>query len=207
MMFNIQTGRSPSYLQDLLPTPIQARQRYNLRNNANLEVPFARLESYSQSFFPASMRLWNSIHLSIREAPSKNSFKARYLKANPRPKINTFFYEGKRFPAVMHARMRIGCSLLNYDLHFNLHVIQNPNCICTMAVNETAKHYFTLCPRYYAPRVELYANLFNIPNLPPISIRLLLHGDPSLPDHSNSLIFKLVHHFILQTNRFNVFPN
>ena len=203
MMYKIQSGRAPTYLQDLVPSPIQARQRYNLRNNANLEVPFARLESYSQSFFPASTRLWNSIPLSIREAPTVNSFKARYLKANPRPKSNKLFYYGKRFPSVMHARMRIGCSMLNYDLHFNLHVIENPNCRCSMAVHETAEHFFTVCPLYNASRIDLYAKLFNIPNLSPISIELLLYGDPSLPDQPNQSIFNLVHHFILQTNRFN----
>ena len=204
MMHKIETGKAPTYLQDLIPSPIQARTRYNLRNRHDLQVPFARLESYSNSFFPAAVRLWNSLPDNIRQADTEFAFKYRYLKHFPRPQTKRLYYHGLRKTSVHHAKMRIGCSLLNYDLYHNLHVIQSPNCHCIMAVPETAKHFLLECPWYTAPRTIMYANLINITNLPPICEDMLLYGDPQLDDHTNILIFNQVHHFINQTNRFNI---
>ena len=139
----------------------------------------------------------------IRQANTIYYFKSRYLKQHPRPKTNRLYYLGKRTPAIIHAKMCIGCSPLNYDLHFNLHVIADPNYGCIMAVHETADHFFTTCPWYTAQRIPLYAGLFNIANLSPISIDLLLNGDGTLADHSNLQIFNLVHNFITETHRFD----
>jgi hypothetical protein len=65
LMFKIENNLAPTYLQDLVPEPIQAQTRYNLRNRHDLQIPFARLETYSQSFFPAAARLWNSLSQNI----------------------------------------------------------------------------------------------------------------------------------------------
>jgi hypothetical protein len=203
MLFKIENGQAPSYLQDLVPAPIEARTRYNLRNRADLQVPFARLATYSQSFFPAAARLWNSLPIHLREANTAFSFKSRYLKEYPRPKPNKLAFHGIRKIAVHHARMRIGCSLLNYDLHHNLHVIDDPKCRCIMSVPETAEHFLTICPWYTHQRIIMYAELFMIPNLPPIAVRLLLYGDESLDDHTNIKIFNLVQQFINQSHRFD----
>jgi hypothetical protein len=100
--------------------------------------------------------------------------------------------------------MRIGCSLLNNDLHANLHVIESPNCQCLMAIPETTYHFLLECPWFQLPRNQMYANLLNIQNLPPITENLLLYGDPTLDDQTNLLIFKHVHQFIQDTNRFNI---
>jgi hypothetical protein len=204
MMYKIDSGKAPTYLQDLLPSPIEARTRHNLRNRRDLQVPFARLETYSQSFFPAAVRSWNSIPNDIKEATSDNAFKARYLKKFPRPKRNHLYYSGPRDANIAHARMRIGCSLLNYDLANNMHVIDNPNCFCIMGVPETSKHFLCVCPWYTAARTKMYVDLINIPNLPSISNELLLYGDEELDDQTNLLIFKIVHHFIRETNRFKI---
>jgi hypothetical protein len=204
MMYKIETGKAPTYLQDLIPDPIEARTRYNLRNRRDLQVPFARLQTYSQSFYPAAVRQWNSLSRKIKDAPSEDAFKARYLREYPRPKTNHLYYSGTRLLNIIHAKMRIGCSLLNYDLATNLHVIPSPNCLCIMGVPETSKHFLLECPWYTAPRVEMYGVLLNIPNLPTISNELLLYGNPELDDQTNLSIFKNVHHFIKQTKRFNI---
>jgi hypothetical protein len=73
-----------------------------------------------------------------------------------------------------------------------------------MGVPETSKHFMLECPWYTAQRVQMYADLFMIPNLPPINIDMLLYGEETLDDQTNLLIFKLVHQFIQQTNRFNI---
>jgi hypothetical protein len=204
LMFKIENNQAPSYLQDLVPEPIQARTRYNLRNRHDLQIPFARLETYSQSFFPAAARLWNSLSLNIRQATTDFTFKNRFLKEFPRPTFNKFFYLGSRFANIQMAKMRIGCSFLNYHLHNNLHVIENDNCPCLMGVPETNKHFLLECPWYMIPRIEMYAKLFDIPNLSPIDETILLYGDKSLDDAANLLIVNLVQHFIIATNRFKL---
>jgi hypothetical protein len=203
LMFKIQNNQAPTYLQDLIPEPIEARTRYNLRNRNDLQVPFARLETYSQSFFPAAARLWNSLRPSIRQASTIFSFKNRYLKDFPRPKTNRLHYYGKRHINIAMAKMRIGCSFLNYDLCNNLHVIQDQNCPCLMGIPETAEQFLTVCPWYMIHRIEMYAKLFDIQNLPTINVELLLNGDPTLDYTTNLSIVTIVHHFISQTSRFD----
>jgi hypothetical protein len=201
MMFKIENGQAPTYLQDLIPAPVQARTRYNLRNRNQLQVPFARLETYSQSFFPAAARQWNSLSTNIKDSDTKFKFKSRYLKEFPRPLSNKTYYSGNRMINIHHARLRIGCSMLNNDLFYNLHVIDNPNCLCILAVPETYEHYFFVCPWYTVQRRQLLADL-SLLDLPPITGKLLLYGDKTLNDHTNLSIFKIVHHFILDTHRF-----
>jgi hypothetical protein len=202
MMFNIDSNNAPSYLRELTPAPVQARMRYNLRNQGDLTVPLARLETYSQSFFPSAARLWNSLPAIVKQANTKYTFKNQYLKKFPRPKHNSLFYKGSRLVNVVMAKIRIGCSFLNNDLYSNLHVIDNPNCFCIMNVPENAFHFFLECPWYIIPRVEMLNKLRNIPYLPPINEKHLLYGDTSLDDQTNTLIVNLVHHFISKTNRF-----
>jgi hypothetical protein len=112
MMFKIVTAKAPVYLQDLLPDRVNARTRYNLRNRGDLQVPFARLEKYSYSFFPSAVRLWNTLPNDIKQANTEYSFKSRYIKKYPRPKTRSYFYQGSRFANVAAAKMRIGCSFL-----------------------------------------------------------------------------------------------
>jgi hypothetical protein len=202
LLYKIENNLAPAYLCDLIPDRIQSRTRYNLRNRNDLQVPYARLATYSQSFFPAAARSWNTLQLATRMADTDRSFKTKYLKEFPRPVSNTLYYFGSRIPNIIMAKMRIGCSMLRYDLCNNLHVIQDQNCPCIMGVPETYKHFFTECPWFMFPRVELYANLINIPNLPPINANMLLYGDPALGDDTNILIFTYVHKFITDTTRF-----
>ena len=72
MMFKIKDNKAPQYVTNLFPTPITPTN--NLRNQANLPVPYYRLKSSSTSFIPNSIRLWNSIPIINRTAPSINIF-------------------------------------------------------------------------------------------------------------------------------------
>jgi hypothetical protein len=71
-----------------------------------------------------------------------------------------------------------------------------------MGVPETKKHFLLECPWYMIPRIEMYANLFNIPNLSPINEDILLYGDKKLDDAANLLIVNQVQKFIITTHRF-----
>ena len=139
------------------------------------------------------------------DSDTEYKFKSRYLKKFPRPSPNPLCYYGARFASVVHAKMRIGCSMLNYDLEHNLHVIPNPNCLCIMGVPETSHHHLLICPWYIIPRRIMINELSLIQNIPPINAELLLYGDKSLDDQTNKLIFKLVHQFIISTNRHTLY--
>ena len=201
MMYKVNHGLAPTYLQDLLPNQVQARTRYQLRNNTNLDVPLARLSSYSNSFFPSATRLWNSLKPETRTSPSVKAFKRNYLKEHPRPVQNCWYSYGPRLPQIMMARMRIGCSPLHYDLHTKLHVRDNPFCTCDHLSPETAQHYFTDCPKYMDKRHILRTGITNA-NATSFNMEVILNGNPTLPPNLNRTILTLVHQFIISTKRF-----
>jgi hypothetical protein len=100
---------------------------------------------------------------------------------------------------VHHSRIRVGCSKLNYDLHFNLHVVQDPICDCRLG-EEDAFHYFFKCPNYDGIRLKLFSCIavYSIVNLD-----TLLHGNSDLDIEKNNVIFGAVHDYITSSNRFN----
>ena len=112
--------------------------------------------------------------------------------------INVLYYYGQRWPSVHHARLRIGCSKLKYDLCYNLHVIENPNCTCG-ALEETTFHYFLACPHF----VELRLQLFNVISVYcEVTLETILYGNINLRENQNKTIFDAVHNYIKLTQRF-----
>ena len=138
MMFKIVSGRSPPYLHNIL-SELNGQKNYSLRNSLNLRIPFCRLECYKRSFFPRTIKLWNKLPVEKRSADSVKSFQKQFIK--DREPSQSLYYYGSRWPSVHHARMRIGCSKLNFDLHFNLRVVNSPSCACG-APHESAEHFF-----------------------------------------------------------------
>ena len=108
------------------------------------------------------------------------------------------YYYGKRWTPIHHARMRIGCSKLNADLTFNLHVLDNASCDCGYPI-EDAQHYLMDCNQFNEERRELFDKIVDIsePN-----VNLLLFGDFNLTAGQNELIFDAVHGYMTTTDRF-----
>jgi hypothetical protein len=201
MMFKIMTGLAPESLLQKIPNRVEARTRYRLRNRGDIQVPFTRLVSYTQSFFPTAVRLWNEFTNALTNSPSVAAFKYNYLKATPRPRTNPLVYRGERREAVSHSRMRIGCSGLNADLCRELHVLDSAACTCPSGDDETADHYLLHCEKYRAERHIMITNLAQLEHLQP-NCELLLHGDPTKTLEHNTEIFKQVHQFIKTSKRF-----
>ena len=201
MMFKITTGLAPAALADKIPNRVEARTRYHLRNRRNLEVPLARLVSYSQSFYPAVVRLWNELTDSIKNSPSVASFKRNYLNDFQRPKANPLFYRGNRRTAVSHSRLRIGCSSLNADLCNRLHVIDSAACTCPTGDDETADHFFLHCQNHGAERQTMLLSLAQLGYTNP-NLDLLLNGNPNERLDHNAEIFRTIHLFIVASKRF-----
>jgi hypothetical protein len=200
-LFKIKLGKAPAYLRDLTPNNVQARTRYSLRNNDNMDIPTARIEAYSRSFFPASARAWNELPVALKQSPSVNSFKyAQKLKVD---KANPLFYYGDRKVAVIHSRLRIKCSVLKAHLFHELHVIESPLCLCASGEEEDCEHFFFRCTEYSEARTIMRTSLENLAiNWPP-PINHLLFGIPDQPHPTNIHIFSIVHQYLYDSERFS----
>ena len=194
-MFKIIRGDAPSYLLDILEE-LNLPRHYQLRYSSNIRVPYCRLETYKKSFFPRTISLWNDLPREFKEVESVRSFKSCF-KHDP-DDFQVLYYYGDRWPSVHHARMRMGCSKLNHDLFYNLHVIDSPMCSCGTG-HETAEHYFFFCPLWRDDRQSLFAA---VENLMPLTCRNLLFGERSVDLDTNRVVFKAVHKFIIDTKRF-----
>ena len=193
MMFKINNNLVPLYLKELLPIPKVVN--YNLRNRHDLQPPLCRLKLFERSFIPTGIRQWNMLPENLQTLPSVESF-----KQNSRNKERILlYYYGKRWSSIHHARMRIGCSKLNYDLCNNLHVIENMSCSCGAPI-ENAQHFFLMCPLFANERQILMQSLTIIHNN--VQCNDLLFGINHLSLELNQAIFHAVQEFIVKTKRF-----
>ena len=162
---------------------MNAVSNYNLRNRLNFEIPFVRLCSYENSFFPSTLKL----RLNIRNNSSVSQFKANVR--SPHLKPPNYLYVGERKYNILLTRLRHKCRSLNSDL-FNVNIIQFSNCSCG-ALNEDVNHFFFECPLYTQPRNSLLAQL--IPNNI-VTLDLLLNGNTLLDYDSNKNVILAVFH-------------
>ena len=196
LMHKIHNGKSPEYLTECLSEYSNNVDNYNLRNRPQYRIPRCRLETFNRSFFPSSIRAWNSLSAETRSTQSqlgfKNKLKTEYL---PVPK---YYFIGDRFSNITHTKIRHRCSSLNADL-YRVNLVNKPNCSCGCPL-EDAFHYFLECPLYINFRVAL---LRNIQPLIIPSVENILFGNELLTDDQNAFIFRSLHHYIKQTKRFS----
>ncbi len=110
----MNSGISPNYLVNILP-PVIDTTRYNLRNSDDLQLIRSRTTLYYNSFLPFTVREWNSLPDSTRNAPSHNCFKSK-IKTHA-DEVPSYYYSGPRHLQVTHTRIRTKCSALNHDLY------------------------------------------------------------------------------------------
>ena len=196
MLYKIKNNLAPNYLHDLLPPETREYTTHNLRHGNNIVLPSTRLKTFKRSFIPFSIRLWNALSVEVRHAPSLNDFKNHLHKDNNEP--NVLYYYGSRWASVHHTRICLGCSKLNYDLCFNLHVIDNPSCACG-ATYENSHHFFCDCPFYNDIRPDLKNAVQSVATF---DNQNLLYGNKNLSDEENIVIFDAVHTYITKSMRF-----
>ena len=110
--------------------------------------------------------------------------------------VPNFYYLGKRTEQIIHCRLRVEMSDLNFDL-FSRHLTDNPSCACGHPF-ETAEHILLFCLNYQNERINTIRHLGN--NY--IDIHTLLFGDQSLGPLVNETVFENVQKYIRQTRRF-----
>ena len=128
-----------------------------------------------------------------------NTIKTRLLKHFPRLVKHIWFNTGNIFLNIHHTNIRLGCSKLKSDLHFNLFVEDDPFCTCNRVI-EDAYHYFVICPNYNDQRLVL---LNSVSQITEPRLSYLLRGNNELSVNENDKLFKHVQTFIQETTRFN----
>ena len=100
---------------------------YNLRNGNDFEIPFSRLCSYENSYFPSTLKLWYELDQQVRTLPTISRFKSN-IKTIP-DKIPDYTSVGERKYNIMQTRIRHRSSSLKADL-YGVNIIPSSACSC-----------------------------------------------------------------------------
>lgn len=143
--FKILNNKCPSYVSEsILPFINNNTDHYPLRYIRLFDVPLARTQQYSSSFFPKIMSEWNNPSCLFPSMTSihaiKKSFLPQPLTDNECPCTYTFKYYGNRKVNIILNQLRNSVSNLNSDL-FNSHLVDSPACNCGHPV-EDSTHFF-----------------------------------------------------------------
>ena len=201
-MYKIVNNLSPNYFQNLIPnipTP-ETPVNYNTRRRFDLPHFRARTDIFDKSFFPSATRLWNLLPFDIRNSPTLSQFKSNLIsKSCILVKHPSLLNLGKRYYAILHARLRMGRSQLNEHL-YKIGIKDSPLCSCGQGV-EDVWHFFFSCPLFVIDRNHLHTIIIN---LAPFNIHTVLYGSEHCNLESNKLIFLAVQNFIEKSGRFRV---
>ena len=197
LVYKHKNGELPEYLSELYPNTISQTNTYRLRDRENYATVVRRLEIYSKSVIPSSIKLWNDLDPDIRNSNSVSQFKSKIKNMFKPHDVPSYFVSGERVLQMLHARIRNSCSNLNADLCDN-HLRDNPSCECGF-IREDAEHYFFRCPLYTNQRRQLF---ISTRTFHPLSSEKLLFGIENRSDEDNTVIFEHVQQFIKATKRF-----
>ena len=191
----------------LLPRRHGEHTNYPTRRD-NSFIPFkANSEKYRRSLIPESVRTWNNLNNYTRASTSLGQFKTSMRMQLFCKKI-PFYSHFRGKSAVNHTQICLGLSPLRQHL-YSYHIITSPDCESCEGESETPLHYLLRCPRYATKREELFQRLTVTVGRLGIEINneylileLLVNGHSYLTFDENISIFKSIHTFITDTNRF-----
>ena len=194
LFYKIINGLSPPHLNKIFENYLIRNERYQFRTD-NIRYAYTRTETFRCSFFPNSIRLWNSLDPSIRSADTLCQFKEKLLNKKLK---NLYYTYGDRPINYITASMRMNCSQLNGDL-FKNNITGNKFCTC--GLEETAFHYFFECRNYTLHRNTLLHDTVFVTIL---SVQIILNGDNTISDHENMQLHRAVSKFITSSERFKI---
>ena len=118
-------NNTPEYLTEIL-TPHFRNNPYNLRSDADFVPPNYRLRTTNMSFFPSTIRSWDTLDFEIRHCPSNSNFK-QSLKSRRDPQIIPKYLQvGDRKLNIILTRMRCFSSNLKSDLN-RVNLVASPS--------------------------------------------------------------------------------
>jgi hypothetical protein len=144
LFYRILNGLAPAYLYELVQPYLPRQSGYKLRNENNtFHPPFSR-SSFNDSCIPFTIRLWNTLPLTITESPSLNIFKNRFYETWD---TNAHFNFGIRKFNIIHYQLRNEASNLKAHL-FNDFLSDNTNCPNCSGPLEDNNHFLLNCPKF-----------------------------------------------------------
>ncbi len=203
-LYKICNELTPIYLTESLPT----LRVSSCRNSYALMYQEFKCNTsrYQNSFFPDSIKSWNSIG-ELSSAPSITIFKKNVfdlIRPKPRPWFDIHDPIGLSFLF----QLRVGLSPLRY--HKKRHnFIDTPDDMCECGVSsENVSHFLFYCPFYIAQRLNLRSTVTNIlhaNNLIQLvdDTEIYLYGHISLMPDVNKAILLSTISFIKNSNRFS----
>ena len=194
LFFKFTKGLLPEHITPKFPPLSSEVNRYHRRRMQDRYPINCRTELYRHSFFPSATKLWNKLPENIQTTRSFGEFKRHLRKDDITPP--PYFYLGQRKEQIIHCRLRLHMSDLNFDL-FNRHLTDSKACQCG-ANKEDSHHYLLTCTIHNQSRQE------TLSNLPPIALntKTLLNGNCNYSLAFNNYIFSLVHEYIKLSRRF-----
>ena len=196
-MYKIVNGDAPSYLIDLLPNRVNSITAYNLRNSNDFEIPFSRLCSYENSYFPSTLKLWNELDPQVRTLPTISRFKSN-IKTIP-DKIPDYTNVGERKYNIMLTRIRHRSSSLKADL-YGVNIIPSHACSCGAPIEMQTTIFFE-CPLYINQRNNFFINLDRL-QINDADVAVLTTGSPSYDENINISVIQFAIKFIKDSQRF-----
>ena len=175
-----------------MPSHVGDSNPYNLINANDIQSIRARTNLFFNSFFPSTIRAWNSLPQDIKDANTVTAFK--YCLNRHRRLPPKYYNAGSRIGQILHARLRMGCSSLNSHL-YSKNIVPSPS--CAYGEFEICYHFFLHCPRYSNVR-----NTYLSGYLHTHSVQELLHGKVTATDEDNETMFCHVQEFIVKSKGF-----
>ena len=203
--YKIHYNMTPKYLKDNLP-PL--RQLLYGRTNPNIYHNIhGNTTRYTDSFFPDSIKSWNSLNNDLHRCNTIANFKSKlqvFIRDKPKPIFGIHDPIGLKHLF----RLRLGLSPLKYDkFRHNFVDTINDTCECNVAP-ENVIHFIFKCPIYNEQRIFLMncvsLILLSYPTIDIANnVKLFLYGDHLLSYHDNKRLILSTIKFIIDSNRFD----
>ena len=203
-LFKLISNHSPSYLFQLV---LSKNIKYFAQNSENTPQLRTKHDFFESSFLLSTIKEWNNLDPHIRKSKRISIFQSNILKFI-RPKPNNVCYCHNPKGVRLLTRLRLGLS------HFREHKFKysfpdclNPLCFCGNE-NEPSTHYLLRCPTYTNERMTLLNKIESTDCRisefsDAVVTKILLFGDNTLSDSSNTLILNSAIDYIISTKRFD----
>ena len=221
-LFKIISNQSPSYLFPLVSSP---NTRYPARKSENIPQLRAKYEFFKSCWFPSTIKEWSNLDSRIRKFKSIHIFKSNILKFI-QPKPNNVYYCHNPKGMLLLTRLlttllltmllltrlltRLPLGLSHLREHKFKHSSQDcpsPLCFCGTEI-ETSTHNLLHCPTYTNKRMTVLNKIKSI-NCSILEFsdaavtKILVFGDNTVRNFSNTLILNSTIDYILSTKRFD----
>ena len=202
-LFKIINSQSPRYLFQLVPSP---NTRYFSRNSENISQLWTKHHFFKNYFLPLTIKDWNNLDPQIRKSKRISIFKSNILKFI-RPKPNNVYYCHNPKGIKLLTRLRLGLShICEHKFKHNFQECLNPFCLYGNEI-ETSTHYLLHCPTYINKRLTFLnktksINCSILEYSDAAVTKVLIFGDNTLSNSSNTIILNSTIEYIISTQRF-----